>query len=317
MKSKTPALNLAKLQPHPLAKMVPMIGTEEYKNLCKSIKEHGLHNEIVLFEGGILDGNSRYTACKKAKVEPRFRQFNPAKDGPAIDFLIANSLARRNLTPSQLATLGANLAEELKRQEKAAKDAEKAAAKDAKGAKPAKPTKKEKKGKTTAKAAKLAGSSTRSVEKATALKESDPAKFEEVQAGKTTLAAATKEVEKKKTKAQVESEEFDTCRKLVSDVYGETDAAKAEKNLPAKDFIKLAGLDEDEMRRVLPFIVTGGWTLKAAMGYKSSQLSMGHTIRNLCDRALAANVAEYTLDLPEWTIKVSRKAAAPVNPDKE
>lgn len=302
MKTKEKAINYSRLQPHPLGAIFPPLGDEDYEVLCASIKNHGLMEPIILHEGKILDGNNRYTACKKVKVMPTFRNFDPKKDGEdPIQLVIIKNLARRNLTPSQAATLGAELVEKMNEAEKAAEEASANLRTDEKKSKKAKPAK----GVKAAKAAKVVGSSSRNVEKAAALKKSDPKAFEEVKAGKKSLHKASKETEVKKTKAQIASEEYEALRVLVKGVYGD-DAEIIEKKISAKEFTKLAGLDEAEMERVKPFLLAG-WKLAAAMGYKSVNLSLGHTLRMARDHAIAQGGIK-DLDLGDgWHLSITKK----------
>jgi len=60
---------------HEYADLFPMLDGAEFDALVRDIKHNGLHEEIVLYEGKILDGRNRYLACLEAKVEPRFEQY--------------------------------------------------------------------------------------------------------------------------------------------------------------------------------------------------------------------------------------------------
>jgi ParB-like chromosome segregation protein Spo0J len=95
-------------EPHKLASYYPKLNKEEYKALCKSIKTHGLLNDITLFEGAILDGTNRYRACIDEGVTPRFKQLPEGID--PIDFVIASNETRRHLTREQLVLIAARLA---------------------------------------------------------------------------------------------------------------------------------------------------------------------------------------------------------------
>jgi hypothetical protein len=88
---------LQELQVHPLAEYIPEMPEERLAELAASIKDRNLDEAIVLFEGKILDGRSRYAGCRRAGVPPRFVQFEG--DDPA-DFVYRRSL-RRDLSPDQ------------------------------------------------------------------------------------------------------------------------------------------------------------------------------------------------------------------------
>ncbi len=101
---------------HPLAELFPAIEGEAFDALVEDIRRHGLHEEIVLLDGAILDGRNRYRACLMAGVEPHFVSFT----GPAapqifagrdpLDFVLSRNLHRRHLSESQRAMVAAKLA---------------------------------------------------------------------------------------------------------------------------------------------------------------------------------------------------------------
>jgi ParB/RepB/Spo0J family partition protein len=91
------------LQPHPLAKHFPLLGPDEIKALAADIASHGLIEPVVLYpdahDGGrlkILDGVNRYRACLRAKVEPRFVEFE-GDEAAAIAFVLSKNLIRRHM----------------------------------------------------------------------------------------------------------------------------------------------------------------------------------------------------------------------------
>ena len=59
---------------------------QQPQRLAADIAAHGLLEEIVLYQGKILDGWSRFGACQARGIEPRFREF--AGDDPVayLDF---------------------------------------------------------------------------------------------------------------------------------------------------------------------------------------------------------------------------------------
>jgi hypothetical protein len=91
---------------HPLAELFPMFPENELKELADDIKQNGLRAPITLYEDKILDGRNRYLACKKARVEPKFRQHT----GDPVAFVVSANLRRRHLNDSQRSVIAARLA---------------------------------------------------------------------------------------------------------------------------------------------------------------------------------------------------------------
>jgi ParB-like chromosome segregation protein Spo0J len=91
---------LAELEFHSLANIFPMMDAESLQSLSDDIKQHGLHESILVYEGKILDGRNRYRACNMAGVDPDFDTYDG--DDP-LSFVISRNLKRRQLTPGQLA----------------------------------------------------------------------------------------------------------------------------------------------------------------------------------------------------------------------
>jgi N6-adenosine-specific RNA methylase IME4 len=92
---------------HPAADLFPPLEGDEFEQLVADIKEHGLHEPIVLLDGEILDGRNRYRACIEAGVDPLFV---PYRGDDPVSFVISFNLRRRHLDESQRATVAAKLA---------------------------------------------------------------------------------------------------------------------------------------------------------------------------------------------------------------
>jgi ParB-like chromosome segregation protein Spo0J len=104
-----PATDGAKLPRHEAADLFPMMSKSELNDLAADIKQNGLLNPIVKFEGQILDGRNRLAACALAKVEPRFETIEALPNGAAA-YVISQNVKRRHLIAAQRAALAVRLA---------------------------------------------------------------------------------------------------------------------------------------------------------------------------------------------------------------
>lgn len=97
---------------HPAADLFPMMGDEELRELAADIKRSGQRHAVVVLGSKILDGRNRALACRMAGIEPRFAQYEGAKDiASLLDYVVSQNLSRRHLSASQRAYLGALLEE--------------------------------------------------------------------------------------------------------------------------------------------------------------------------------------------------------------
>ena len=64
---------------HPAAEIFPEMDAKTLDDLAVDIKTNKQHMPIILFEGKILDGRSRYLACKKASVSPKTKEITPGE----------------------------------------------------------------------------------------------------------------------------------------------------------------------------------------------------------------------------------------------
>jgi ParB-like chromosome segregation protein Spo0J len=98
---------MSKMKFHPLAEIFPLLEEGHLQELAADIRDHGLRQPIVTYQGLVLDGRNRLAACEIAGVEPRFEEF--AGDNP-LSYVISLNLARRHLTDSQRAMIAARIA---------------------------------------------------------------------------------------------------------------------------------------------------------------------------------------------------------------
>lgn len=92
---------------HQLCTAFPLMKSDQFMALVKDIRENGLLEPITLYEGKILDGRNRYTACVNAMIEPVFEEYD---GNDPLAFVISRNLSRRHLDESQRAMVAAKLA---------------------------------------------------------------------------------------------------------------------------------------------------------------------------------------------------------------
>jgi ParB-like chromosome segregation protein Spo0J len=98
---------MSALQFHMLANVFPLLEGEAFDELVDDIREHGLHEPIVVFEGMVLDGRNRLRACGAADIEPTFTVY---QGHDPLAYVVSLNLRRRHLSESQRAIVAAKLA---------------------------------------------------------------------------------------------------------------------------------------------------------------------------------------------------------------
>lgn len=101
---------------HPFALFLPEACSDDFSALVDDIKRFGVRVPVVLFEGKILDGRSRYKAARQLKIAVPTENF----EGSLVDALRlvqSYNLYRRHLQPSQKAGVAAKIAMRLQQEE--------------------------------------------------------------------------------------------------------------------------------------------------------------------------------------------------------
>jgi hypothetical protein len=99
------------MKSHPYADLFPMMSEEEIKELSKDIEKRGLIDQIITYNGVILDGRNRYAALCIAGLEQNpawYKEYDCGDD--IIGFVASKNLTRRHLTPGQRAGIAAGIA---------------------------------------------------------------------------------------------------------------------------------------------------------------------------------------------------------------
>ena len=63
------------LEIHEIATLFPVMSEVDADHLRASLMQEGQLQEILVFEGKILDGRHRYQTCLELGIEPRIREF--------------------------------------------------------------------------------------------------------------------------------------------------------------------------------------------------------------------------------------------------
>jgi ParB-like chromosome segregation protein Spo0J len=84
---------------HPAADIFPLMEGDEFNDLVRDIKTHGLLQPIVRHHGLILDGRNRDRACAAAGVTPEFIDRDDITD--PVAYVISANIKRRHLTNKQ------------------------------------------------------------------------------------------------------------------------------------------------------------------------------------------------------------------------
>jgi len=107
------------LEFHEYANFFPVMTDAEYSGLLQNIRDNGLLEPIVIYNGKILDGRNRYRACIELGIELRFEYCDEIID--PLQYVLSKNLHRRHLNESQRAMIAARL--ETTKQGRQGKDA--------------------------------------------------------------------------------------------------------------------------------------------------------------------------------------------------
>lgn len=98
---------MSTLQFHEIANVFPLIEGREFDELVADVRQYGIREPVVLFQGKILDGRNRYRASVEAGVVCPTMDYEG--DDP-VGFVVSLNLRRRHLNESQRAMVAAKIA---------------------------------------------------------------------------------------------------------------------------------------------------------------------------------------------------------------
>ena len=82
---------------------------EELEGLEQSLLKEGCRDPLVVWANTLLDGHNRYNICQKHNIPFERTEVELADRDAAIQWIINNAFARRNLTPVQKIDLAERL----------------------------------------------------------------------------------------------------------------------------------------------------------------------------------------------------------------
>jgi ParB-like chromosome segregation protein Spo0J len=95
---------------HPAADAFPWLDDDALQGLADDIAANGQQSKVVVLpDGRVIDGRNRELACRVAGVVPQYRKEDLAENA-IVAFVVTANLHRRELTASQRAMIGAELA---------------------------------------------------------------------------------------------------------------------------------------------------------------------------------------------------------------
>jgi hypothetical protein len=311
---------------HELAKLVPMPSDEEFALLAQSIKEYGLVEQIVILDGKILDGRSRYLAGQAVEYQfdpaGDFRDFDAEIEGDPAVFVLCKNAHRRSLTKGQRVALGVELYKRMQQRkpgnpELQSKNVIKKGSEQLSGIQdnwtPAGTTAKE----NLAKAAAAAGVSVDTMQKAAQVEKTAPDVFAELKDNKISVNAAARKTRTRKlqrAETGVTAEAHDEAQERVEKVCGPEFAAAIRGDqvngikTPAA-IVKFAGFSAKKMLAMMPGLAQG-WSLEKAAGFLGAELSLAHTLLDLTEYLLSRECLSVTINLHgiEFTVVDKRSA---------
>jgi len=113
--------DLQRLEIHPAAELFPMMSETEFEAMKEDIRLHGQNDDVLIWNGQLLDGRNRLRACVELGIEPGWSELPKTLD--PVAWVLSHNLHRRHLSTAQRAMVATNLATLLNGQQKRESDA--------------------------------------------------------------------------------------------------------------------------------------------------------------------------------------------------
>lgn len=88
-----------------LKALIPPLSADERQQLEENLKADGCRDPLVVWDGVLLDGHNRYEICTRLGIEFDVSELDLPDRAAAMDWMDANQLGRRNLSPEQMSLL--------------------------------------------------------------------------------------------------------------------------------------------------------------------------------------------------------------------
>jgi ParB-like chromosome segregation protein Spo0J len=88
-----------------VANYFPMMTDDEYEGLLDDIRQHGQRQEVVLWQGQLVDGRNRLKACLELGIDCNSREL--PEDADPVAFVCSLNIHRRSLEVGQRAMIAA------------------------------------------------------------------------------------------------------------------------------------------------------------------------------------------------------------------
>lgn len=312
------AITTVKYAPHPLAELFPRPTAEEQRELTEHIRKSGLEENVVLFQGKVLDGLSRQVGCANAGRPCRYVEFmdlSPEiKEAGPLAYVIGRNLRRRHLSVSQRAAIATEMIPAMEREMRRQRNGDH----DPAISGPAGPLNGEEeaprrrgrppKSVSLIKAAAAAlNVGERSVKRARKLKKEQPEKFKAVKAGKATLGGEEAKSTRATEKAKDRADAIARIRQCCGDLFAEA-VERGSRLKNHAELLEFAAQHKPDMVAQQGLIELG-WTLKKAQKFRAKDLTMKHTLADLANKAASSGMT-YEIVLDGWKFEVNREKVA-------